>query len=321
MCLYPRLITNPKYKANKKNGGNVPHMVDNRVGFVPIGCQNCIECLKKKGNEWRVRLQEEIKENKNGKFVTLTFSPESYKELYEISKGEGYTKDNEIATTATRRFLERWRKKNKKSVRHWLITEIGGNRYECIHLHGIIFGEIKEIKLHWKYGYVFIGNYVNEKTINYIIKYCTKKDEKHKTYKPIILTSAGIGKKYMNSHNAKLNKFNGEKTEEQYINRQNKKTGLPIYYRNKLYTEEEREKLWIQKINKNIRWVCGEKIDISKNEKNYEKLLKYYQRKNIEWGYGNSEKNWEEEQYERERRNLKQKQKINRAKALANAGG
>ena len=67
MCLYPRIISNPKYKANKKNGGNVPHMIDVRVGLVPIGCQNCIECLKKKGNEWRVRLQEEIKENKNGK--------------------------------------------------------------------------------------------------------------------------------------------------------------------------------------------------------------------------------------------------------------
>ena len=28
----------------------------------------------------------------------------------------------------------------------------------------------------WEYGYVFIGNYVNEKTINYISKYMLKDD-------------------------------------------------------------------------------------------------------------------------------------------------
>lgn len=310
MCLYPKLIINPKYKANKKNGGNVPTLKDERVGLVPIGCNDCIECRKKKGNEWRVRLAEEIKENKNGKFVTLTFSNESYAELYKITKGEGYIKDNGIATIAVRRFLERYRKEHKVSLRHWLITEIGGNKYECIHIHGLIFGEINEIEKHWKYGYIYFGKYVNEKTINYIIKYCTKKDEKHKTYKPIILTSSGIGNKYTESHNAKLNKYKEKETREQYVNRQGSKTGLPIYYRNKIYTEEEREKLWIEKIDKNIRWVCGEKIDISKGEKEYKKLLKYYQRKNIEWGYGTGEKNWDEEQYERERRILKQKERI-----------
>ena len=43
MCLYPRLIENPKYKITKKNGGEVPPILDNRVKFVPIGCGNCYE--------------------------------------------------------------------------------------------------------------------------------------------------------------------------------------------------------------------------------------------------------------------------------------
>ena len=126
MCLYPKLIRNPKYKANKKNGGVIPHMKDERVGFTPIGCGECIECMKKKANEWRVRLNEDIKKHTNGVFVTLTFSNESYRELSKLCKGKGYNLDNEIATLAVRRFLERWRKKYKKSVRHWLITELGG---------------------------------------------------------------------------------------------------------------------------------------------------------------------------------------------------
>ena len=31
MCLYPTLIKNPKYKPNKKNGGQVPPVLDKRV--------------------------------------------------------------------------------------------------------------------------------------------------------------------------------------------------------------------------------------------------------------------------------------------------
>ena len=37
-------------------------------------------------------------------------------------------------------------------------------------------------KSHWKYGFIFIGQYVTEKTINYITKYMYKKDEKHPTF-------------------------------------------------------------------------------------------------------------------------------------------
>ena len=81
MCLYPKLIKNRKYIANKKNGGIIPAISDNRVLMVPVGCGKCMECKKQKTREWTVRLNEEIRNNKNGKFVTLTFSDESIKEL------------------------------------------------------------------------------------------------------------------------------------------------------------------------------------------------------------------------------------------------
>ena len=59
MCLYPRLIQNKKYIANK-NGGVIPPVSDNRVRFVPIGCGKCIECRKQKKREWQVRMLEDI---------------------------------------------------------------------------------------------------------------------------------------------------------------------------------------------------------------------------------------------------------------------
>lgn len=314
MCLYPTLVKNPKYKKNKKNGGNIPAVCDNRVLYVPVGCGKCMECMKDKSRNWRVRLLEEIKHSKNGKFVTLTFSNESIKELANDLNSEldGYDRDNEIATIAVRRFLERWRKKHKKSVRHWLITELGQTNTENIHLHGIIFTDkVKDIDNIWKYGHVWVGEFVNEKTINYITKYVTKTDLKHREYKPKILTSSGIGKNYINSMNAQNNKYNGKNTLEYYRSRNGFKMKLPIYWRNHLYTEEEREKLWIHKLDEEVRYVDGSKIDISKTEKYYYKALEIAREKNIKLGYGNNSIDWERRKYERDRRNMNFKKRLN----------
>ena len=74
MCLFPRYILNKKYTPNKKNNFNPPELKDLRVKYVPIGCGKCIECMKQKAREWKVRLNEEIKVSEKAHFVTLTFS-------------------------------------------------------------------------------------------------------------------------------------------------------------------------------------------------------------------------------------------------------
>ena len=126
MCLYSKLIKNPKYKANKKNGGKIPAVFDIRTKVVPIECGKCMECKKKKSRDWQVRLLEDVRHEKNGVFVTLTFSNQSIKELSSgIHKLQGYELDNEIAKLGVRRFTERWRKEHKKAPRHWLVTERG----------------------------------------------------------------------------------------------------------------------------------------------------------------------------------------------------
>ena len=94
---------------------------------------------------------------------------------------------NEIIKLATRRFLERWRTKTGKSVKHWLVSELGGNGTENIHLHGFIWTDEKHlIQDTWKYGYTYTGEWVNEQTVNYCVKYVMKMDKKHKEYKGII---------------------------------------------------------------------------------------------------------------------------------------
>lgn len=323
MCLYPKLINNPKYQKNKKNGGNIPPCNDQRALYVPIGCGRCIECKKQKQREWTVRLLEDIKQNKNAKFITLTFSDQSIHSLASIlpANKTGYAFDNAIATLATRRYLERYRKIYKHSLRHWFVTELGHKGTENIHLHGLAWFDTEEQFLKadeiWQYGIVLKGNkryisknkieyqnYVNEHTIAYITKYVSKMDYDHKEYNPIILTSPGIGNNYINRPTAKNNKFNNDQTKDYYTTPTGHKLALPIYYRNKLYTEKEREQLWLTKLDQQTRYILGIKIDISKSLDDYNNTLQYAREKNARLGYQTDEIDRERLMYESKLRNI-----------------
>ena len=122
------------------------------------------------------------------------------KNIKSLSKS---TDDNAIATLAIRRFLERWRKAKKVSVKHFFVTEKGHKGTHRIHLHGIIKSrDFDFIEKTWSYGWIFPGdetnrlkNYVNNKSINYISKYITKVDLVNKGFFGKILCSPGIGNK------------------------------------------------------------------------------------------------------------------------------
>ncbi len=307
MCLYPRLVQNPKYKV-RKNGGNVPVCDDKRKEFVPIGCGKCYECRKEKANSWSVRLVEDVKVNKNGYFVTFTISDESMieliKDVNEVKELKGYELDNRVAKLAVKRFRERWRKKYKKSIRHWLVTELGQKGTERLHIHGIVWTDEskEEITEKWGYGHTFIGSYLDERTARYCVKYLHKVDKRHKNYQSIILTSPGIGKAYLSSK--KISEHRNKKR-DYYLTDSGHKLKLPIYYRNYIFSEEEREEMWIENIEKKVRYVLGEKIDVSKNDEVYMKKLKGAQKWNEKIGYGTDKKDWEKIKYENELRAMK----------------
>ncbi len=308
MCLYPKLIENPKYRANKKNGGKIPPIKDERVRLVPIGCGKCIECMKKRASQWRTRLHEEIKHDKRGYFVTLTISNEAFNHLSSEVELTGYDLDNKVATKAVKYFLERWRKKHKKSVKHWLVTELGGNGTERIHIHGLIWTNHKEdIEDRWNSGKVangriHIGEYVNAKTINYIVKYLTKTDLKHANYKPKILTSRGIGFNYVGSKNHENNYYKGDDTNSKYRLSNGQKIELPIYYKNYTYTDEQKEELWIKMLDKKERYVLGERISIKESEKRYEARRAKARRKNDRLKFGSNKVDWNKKKYEMQRK-------------------
>ena len=74
--------------------------------------------------------------------------------------------------------LERIRKKTGKSIKHWFITELGHEKTERLHLHGIVWGIGTDqlIKEKWNYGITYTGNFVNENTINGFLPSYVKAD-------------------------------------------------------------------------------------------------------------------------------------------------
>ena len=295
MCLYPKLIPNPKYRTSKKRGYYVPKMHDSRLSYVPVACGKCFECRKKKAREWNIRLSEDIRHFKAW-FITLTIDDTNMEKIMaEMGLKSLKHNENSVAGFALRRFLERVRKETKKSLRHWCVTELGEDN-DRIHLHGIFFGENTPDKIikHWKYGFVFIGTFVSERTINYITKYMLKDDIKHREFSGKVFTSAGIGSGYFKRNDWKFNQYEKGKTRETYVYRNGTRAMLPRYYRDKIYSDDEKELLWLEKLDKGITWVMGEKYKIDNEE--YKAAMEYHRRRCIEL-HGDNQILWKEKQY------------------------
>ncbi|AXH76650.1 MAG: replication initiator protein [Microviridae sp.] len=350
MCLYPRFYKNRKYEKNKKNGGVIPAINDSRVLYVPVPCENCMECRKKKAREWQIRLQEDIKTNTDARFITFTLSNESIKELHQVLMQnpenwglENFDLDNAIIKLALRRFNENYRRKFGKALRHWTVTELGHEGTENIHLHGIIWtpkrvvvkrgkgrgsklievDAMDEIERLWGYGYVWKYkmvkgrpvNYVNNRTVNYITKYVSKRDDLYKHYKSKVLCSPGIGKGYTDSHDVKRNQFKPKGTNQTYKTESGHRVGLPKYWKNKIYSDDEKEELWLQALDRKEQWVCGIKVSTKNGNQELFKLIEEYRKKSNRLGYGNYLKDLEREQWEKMRRGKMQRARLEKARS------
>ena len=94
----------------------------------------------------------------------------------------------------------------------------------------------------------------------FVTKYMTKIDEEHPDFVGKVLCSRGIGAGYTKRPDAAKHKYKKGETIETYRLRNGSKINLPIYYRNQLFTEEEREALFLDKIEKGIIYVMGQKV-------------------------------------------------------------
>lgn len=335
MCLYPKKIRNRKYTATKKNGGNIPEppiigrgntpIYDQRVLEIEVPCGQCIECRNTKAREWQVRLAEEIKIHKYNYFITLTFAPQK---LDNLLKKTGKPECNYVAGYAVRHMLERYRKDNKTSLKHWLITELGHENTERIHMHGLIFtdqelqfGSVDDNNLrtwkYWKYGYIYVGEYVNARTISYISKYITKIDTDHKGFIGQILASPGIGRSFIDKLEITGHdyRYRPGDSSDYYRLENGTKVKLPSYYKKKLYNEEDREKIWRDFMDRDSITILGQDhstrtcetlTTIRDNARDY----------NLSMGYGDDSGEWRKKPYNVTKQMLQQVERNKRMQEM-----
>lgn len=286
MCVFSNYIRNKKYEKGSKDYKNGVDI--GKMKWIETKCGECIECRRERANEWRVRLTEEIKGDKRGRFTTLTFKEEELEKLCKIAKTRDAVK---VPALAIKRFRERWRAEYKEKIKYWLITELGHEGTERIHLHGILFTdkEEEEIERRWKYGKVDFGRRepMDGKGINYMVKYVTKPDKDHKGFKGRIFTSRNIGEGFGGDNwDSRQRDFKGENTIQYYRMPDGTKIAMPRYMRNKKWKEAEREFLWEKSLNKNKKYVMGEEVDVSTEQgaREYEKMKTYWANKSREMG-------------------------------------
>ncbi len=112
-------------------------------------------------------------------------------------------------------------------------------------------------------GYCGIGQWMGDRTIKYAVKYFNKVDEKNIDFKGRMWVSPGIGKGYMDRTMGK-HKFDDENTRIKYRHKDGSETVLPRYYRDKIWSEEERIRLWGISLEENGDyevWIKGVKYD------------------------------------------------------------
>lgn len=264
---------------------------------IPAACGKCYECRRKKVREWRIRIEWEMRTNPiPAKAVTLSFSDEALDKL---------PKDNHEATArAIRLFVKRWVKEKGRTIRHYLVNELGKTNTERLHLHGIVWtNDWQDIERIWGYGNVKIEP-ASENAVGYITKYIHKPDELHPGFFPKIFASKGIGSGFINSYTAKKMAKEGPNAKQYLKTKKGEKIDIPMYYRRKLWNDDQREQIWCNLLDKQERYVRGQKIDISSTEgyRRYFQALEYQQKETSKLGY--SKEPWSKKKYTAARKKL-----------------
>lgn len=225
-------------------------------GGVQVPCGRCIACKKTRASHWTFRILEEAKAASSSFFVTLTY------ENAPISENGFMTLEPNHITE----FMKAFRKVNPKKLRFYAVGEYG-SKFGRPHYHIILFNaEIstlmsdKEYKFYektlpildgkeqfhckqWQHGHITIGN-LEPRSAAYCMQYIDKgtvvplhdRDDRVREFARM---SKGIGKQYLNEE--QLNWHYADPLRQYAVTDTGKKITLPRYYKERIYTIDERE--------------------------------------------------------------------------------
>ena len=224
------------FRLSEDNGGHL------------VPCSRCLNCKRRRVSAWSIRLVKEGERSTSALFVTLTYDTK-----YVPLTDNGYMN---LSKTDLQKFFKRLRKCHEhvldaKSIKYYACGEYGG-KTKRPHYHIVLFNANAEfVNKAWALNNKSIGNIhigeVSEASIGYTLKYISKASQipMHKNddrQKEFSIMSKKLGNNYLTE---KMIKWHKEMPEERvYIPlKGGKKAPMPRYFKEKLYTTEEKEQI------------------------------------------------------------------------------
>lgn len=216
-----------------------PYYVKNKQGdMCPVPCGKCPVCAKRRISAWSFRLMQEDKVSSCSHFITLTYDtkhmPITRNGFMSINK-----RDVQL-------FFKRLRKANLAKLKYYAVGEYGGKTMRA-HYHAIIFNaDVSTIQKAWNLGHVHYGQ-VTGASVGYTLKYMSKgrriplhrNDDRCPEFG---LMSKGLGVSYLTCNMVQWHR--NVISERMYCNLEDgKKIAMPRYFKNKIYTDSERQEI------------------------------------------------------------------------------
>lgn len=217
-------------------------MVPISVNDTKVPCGKCPECKRRRVSAWSFRLMQEEKRSLCASFVTLTYDTD-----YVPITQSGFMS---LDRRDVQLFLKRLRKcvslhSPNVRLKYYLAGEYGGKTSRP-HYHIILFNcaNLYDIERSWMRGSVHYGT-VSGASVGYTLKYLDKpkripmhrNDDRLPEFG---LMSKGLGTGYLTE---KMLAWHHADLENRcYLNLENgTKCSMPRYYKDKIYTEEQRK--------------------------------------------------------------------------------
>lgn len=202
-----------------------------------VPCGKCGACRHNRRSEWSFRLKQEARDSLTAIFCTFTYRDDNLP----------FTEDGEVTLRKKdwQDFMKRLRWRQSQithvKVRYYAVGEYGTNTSRP-HYHSLLFNVDKRLFKHldeiWSHGHCHV-DIVNDNTIHYCTKYHVnyeKKGEDREDEFSVMSLKPAIGYIYLKK-NAKFHKESGNF----FVYNNGFKQKLPRYYKNKIFTDQERQ--------------------------------------------------------------------------------
>lgn len=210
---------------------------------VPVPCGKCPNCKRRRVDSWVFRMLQEDKVSTSSYFITLTYDTR----FVPISENGFMT----LRKSDFQDYMKRLRKLCVgDQIKYYAVGEYGTQKSRP-HYHAIVFNvtDPANFERAWMLGGTLIGrtqvDTVTGDSIAYVVKYIDKSIYKRKHSRDdrvseFSLMSKRLGASYLSDQVVRYHKADLSRL---YVTRPGGfRSALPRYYREKIYTDEEKRK-------------------------------------------------------------------------------